>query len=311
MNQKNKIKEATIEASAKDIKALKATNAVDKDDVIKVIDDNNQKTTVTEDGSDEIKPISKIKFLSNIKDSKTGEVSKPFIIGDKKYQMVRGELPNKKIVVGVYCHDDKDDEGKNIIHPVDHFEKTIAKPILEKTKKDTSPSVDQNFIKHINLADLKNFKHFIVNIKTGDIIAKFKSVRDMVKSNKQLGPDEEYMTVKELKTFRIGNSLNNAKELQEEDDDFEGEMAEMSKVEADVAKLIDLITSKFSSSLAKINNPKEQAQFITRIAQEIGVPLNKLQSLVSNGINEAMERESLLENTNKRVIKTIKVKDIK
>ena len=45
---------------------------------------------------------STIKYLSNVKDSNTGEISKPFTIGTKKYQMVRGLTPSKEVVMGVY-----------------------------------------------------------------------------------------------------------------------------------------------------------------------------------------------------------------
>ena len=66
----------------------------------------------------------------------------------------------------------------------------------------------------------------------------------MVKSDKRIGKDEEYMTkLKRTKSYRISNSLATSKELNE--DDIDGE--EPSKLEADVTKLIDLIISKFSN----------------------------------------------------------------
>jgi hypothetical protein len=36
------------------------------------------------------------KYLSNVTDASSGEVSKPFIISDKKYQMVRGITPSRE-----------------------------------------------------------------------------------------------------------------------------------------------------------------------------------------------------------------------
>jgi len=38
----------------------------------------------------------KLEYLSEIKDFETGEVSKPFTIADKKYQMVRAMTPDRK-----------------------------------------------------------------------------------------------------------------------------------------------------------------------------------------------------------------------
>ena len=70
-----------------------------------------------------------IKYLSNAIDSNTGEISKPFTIGEKSYQMVRGITPEKNVVLGVYCFDDLGETGENIIHPVDYFEKNVITPL--------------------------------------------------------------------------------------------------------------------------------------------------------------------------------------
>lgn len=312
MNEKNKIKEATIEASAKELKDLKASNALGKNDIVKITDNKPTTSTMSslsslsedEAPKENTQPI--IKFLSNLKDQKTGQIVKPFKMNGKNYQVIRGVLPTKEVVQAVYCHDDLNEDGSNVIHSLKHFEENIAKPITEKAKKGPDKN-GKDYIKHINLNDLKNFKHFIVNTKTGEVLAKYKSVNDMVKSDKRIGKDEEYMTAKELKSYRISNSLTTSKELNE--DDIDGE--EPNKLEADVTKLIDLIISKFSTSLAKINNPKEQSQFITRIAQEIGVPLSNLQSIVNQGINESKESTKTIESTERKIIRTIKVKDIK
>ena len=148
MEKKSNITEATIEASAKDYKTLKATNAIGKDDTVKLVDDKATNTSMTTgikpmaEESDAvndavIKPQDKetIKYLSNVKDSKTGEVSKPFNVGGKNYQMIRGMKPNKEVVMAVYCHDEMDETGNNIIHPMEYFEENIAKKaIAEETK---------------------------------------------------------------------------------------------------------------------------------------------------------------------------------
>jgi hypothetical protein len=34
--------------------------------------------------------------------------------------------------MGVYCHNDVNDSGKNIIHRIEEFEKNIVGPVMEK-----------------------------------------------------------------------------------------------------------------------------------------------------------------------------------
>jgi hypothetical protein len=70
-----------------------------------------------------------IKYLSNVIDKNTGDISKPFTISDKKYQMVRGQNHSGEIVMGVYCFDEMGEDGDNIIYPMEYFEENIAKPM--------------------------------------------------------------------------------------------------------------------------------------------------------------------------------------
>ena len=167
-----------------------------------------------------------IKYLSNVEDSNTGEISKPFTIGDKKYQMVRGIKPDKEVVMGVYCFDDINESGDNIIHPVDYFEENIAKkamreeefdyaagereyydkqylaqdkelepkvaPIkqkIEPKKSNTEPNKDIN---------LSEYKYFIVNEKTGKF-KKFKKVSEVASAIMNEG--EKFMSLQELKRY--------------------------------------------------------------------------------------------------------------
>jgi len=176
--------------------------------------------SVQEDGPEAvIEPQDKatIKYLSNVKDGKTGEVSKPFVIGGKNYQMVRGITPSKEVVMAVYCHDELDENGENVIHPVKHFEENIANPMKEQmaSVKETGGydyageerayHDKEAFMDYLNLVGLEGFKHFFVNIKTGEIKAKFKSTKEMIKSGVKLGPDEDYMDAKTLKRYRFGD----------------------------------------------------------------------------------------------------------
>ena len=67
-----------------------------------------------------------------MKDENTGEVSAPFAIGNNKYQMIRGIHPSGEVGLAVFCHDETDEAGENIIYPMDYFEENIAKPMMEK-----------------------------------------------------------------------------------------------------------------------------------------------------------------------------------
>lgn len=356
MSSKIKIIEATIEAPIKDIKTLKSTNAIGKDDVVKIVPDNQKKPVtgglpMTEETEAIIEPQDPetIKYLSNVKDDKTGEISKPFNLGGKNYQMIRGTLPSNDVVLAVYCHDDVNEAGENIIHAMDYFEENIAKPFKDNLESNSQISVDEtegqeitnsekintdndNFIDFLNLTDLNGYKHFFVNIKTGNVVAKFKTTREMIKSGIKLGPEEDYMDAKSLKRFRFSNYFKNNMNEESTADVTTG--TNVPKLQADVAKLVDQIKKRFSVYLSKLDKPIEQAQFLTTMAQEIGVPLNKLSTIIQQfrdiadttqqtastigapanfaNENKVITKDALIESVlKKNVIKTIKVKDIK
>lgn len=283
-----------------------------------------------------------IKYLSNVKDSKTGQVSAPFTIGDKRYQMVRGITPSKEVVMAVYCHDDMDEAGQNIIHPMDYFEENIANPMKEQmemvgqdiqvvpkkesiefTGKEKAFQDKDAFIDYLNLVGLEGYKHFFVNIRTGEITAKFKSTKEMMKSGIMLGDNEDYMDVKALKRFRFGDYFK--KDMNEETPAAGVDAGtDVSKLQADVKKLTNMIKNKFSVYLSKLDKPIEQSQFLTAMAAEIGVPLNKLSTIINSYKDIAksetqpvtekkiITKKQLEENLRApKVIKTIKVKDIK
>jgi hypothetical protein len=291
-----------------------------------------------------------IQYLSNVKDANTGEISKPFSIGDKKYQMIRGVHPSGEVGLAVFCHDDMDEKGENIIHPMDYFEESIAKPMKEQMGMvgqdiQVVPKVKESgfdyaaaereyhdkeaFMDYLNLADIEpGYKHFFVNIKTGKIVAKFKSTKDMIKSGIKLGPDEDYMDIKTLKRFRFGDYFKGG--VTEAEDTTQDSGTNITKLQSDVKKLTNLIKNKFSVYLTKLDKPIEQAQFLTAMAQEIGVPLNKLSTIISsykdiaaddkatNGLppvtteKKVMTKGQLEESLKrKKTIKIVKVKDIK
>jgi hypothetical protein len=146
-----------------------------------------------------------IKYLSNVRDSKTGKISQPFTIGAQKYQMVRGMCDNQ-IVMAVFAHDETDDNGENIIYPVDIFEKNIVQPMMEKEimfgneieiVKEVKPEPKPE-PKGMDSLNLSEFKHYLVNEKTGKF-RKFKNIVELAAA--VMAKEEKYMPLKEFRKF--------------------------------------------------------------------------------------------------------------
>jgi hypothetical protein len=282
----------------------------------------------------EPKDVNTIKYLSNVKDKQTGEVSKPFTISDKRYQMVRGENGKKEVVIGVYCFDDLNEIGENIIHPLDYFEEKIAKPMKEAmgmvgqdiqvndgfdyAASEVEYHDKANLMDYLNLKDIEPiYRHFFVNLETGDVTAKFKNTKEIIKSGIKLGPNEDYMDVKTLKKYRFGDYFK--KDITEAEEQTDG--TDVTKLKADVKKLVTLIKNKFGTYLSKLDKPIEQAEFLNTMAAEVGIPLNKLSSIVRNYRDIANQEEQPinesrvftkkeLEKINKKVIKRTTVKNL-
>ena len=153
-----------------------------------------------------------IKYLSNVRDSKTGKVSQPFTIGIQKYQMVRGITPSKEVVMAVFCHDETDDEGNNVIHPIELFEKTIVQPMMEKEsmiqqevmfgndielETEVKPKIESE-PKGMDSLNLSEFKHYLVNEKSGKF-RKFKNIVELAAA--VMAKEEKYMPIKEFRKF--------------------------------------------------------------------------------------------------------------
>lgn len=151
---------------------------------------------------EEITPRDKetIKYLSNVIDNKTGKISQPFTIDNKKYQMVRGVKPDKSVIMGVYCFDDFYDNGDNMIHEIDYFEENIAKSLKEKMAAPMGADIQPLPPKKTSneSLNLSEFKHFVVNKNTGKF-KKFKTNEELAKNIME--ESETYMTMKEFKKF--------------------------------------------------------------------------------------------------------------
>lgn len=278
------------------------------------------------DGIIEPQDQATIKYLSNVKDVNTGNVSQPFTIADKNYQMVRGVYPDGNVDMAVYCLDDMDDLGNNIIYSIDEFEQKIALPMKEKLELESKQLKSDN-------DTYEGYKHFFVNKKTNEV-KKFRTIEEMLSCNKK--EEEEYMSTPRFKTYmteklfgkRNRNRLNelgmdqaNLEPAQGSQNpqnqnaglaDDEDKLSGKAKL---LIKQIDSITavSNNMDSVRDEGTDKAKAIVLAALAERIGVPMNKISTIVSSIKNIAKTQTPVTEGLKekKNVIKTIKVKDIK
>jgi hypothetical protein len=274
-----------------------------------------------------------IKYLSNVKDANTGEISKPFNIADKNYQMVRGIHPSNGIVMGVMCLNDMDDNGDNIIHPVEYFEENIAKPMKEAmgmmgadiqprpTEEDYDYSGEelayhdkQEWDDYINLKDVAGYKLFFVDTKNNQIIAKFKNITDMLKSGIKLNDGQKLVNKRKLMAMRAGETIREAIKL----DEITADGIDTEKLKGDVKILVDRMTKMFGNYFAKLDTDVEKGAFLKAIAQIVNVPDTKMASIIKTYRDLAKDYDQKSDTQakpavteSKKVLKVIKVKDIK
>jgi len=265
-----------------------------------------------------------IKYLSNVKDSKTGEISQPFTIGAQKYQMVRGTCDNQ-IVMAVFAHDETDELGENIIYSIDEFEKNIALPMLETMGL---RGQDIGMVGDEPMTDVKDdtyegYKHYLVNKETNEV-RKFKTIEEMLSSDKL--DTEEYMGVGKFKKHMneklFGSKKRNIEPLNEVTPTGEESDEEMN---IKAKKLMDMIGKRIPNNIIKtITTPVAQREVIAAFAELIGVPRNGLNKLIMGlkvlakqettpvAESKVMTKNELMESLKKhKIIKTIKIKDIK
>ena len=313
----NKTKIDELEMGITDYKKLSGKLSPDEKKTLKITAD--KPTTMMEDdmlGPEAvIEPQDKetIKYLSNVKDER-GNISQPFTIGDKRYQMVRGMKPSKEIVMAVYCFDDLNESGENMIHSVEHFDKTVATPMREmlektmteelqdtndepkKTQPKAEPSSDDARPATLGLAD---YKHFIVNNKSGKF-KKFKTIPEL--ATYTMNEDEKYMGLSEFKKYfesKVFGNTRKTEAMQQPMDD-----------NAKADKFIQVIQSKITPQTIETlkSNKDAQEDVLVKFAELIGVDKSRLGSVQKNIKGLANNPQPVTEN---RVIKTIKVKDIK
>lgn len=217
---------------------------------------------------------SKLTYLSNIKDSDSGDLSKQFLMNGKNYQMVRALTPTNEKVIGVYSLDEVDEAGENIIYPQDYFESNIA-------KKDTASGIQEKSEvkpekKGLNPLNLGDYKYFLVNTDTAKI-RKFKTAEDLANAGKT--KDETFMSLTQFKKYIDGTIFGQKKrtgEISEETDPIQ--------LHAKAVKLMQLIQSKVPSvaidSIKK--NKNAQRETILMFAEMVGVPKNLLPQIIAD-----------------------------
>ena len=311
--------------TTKDLVDLQKTNKS-----VEVVYDKDKKGISEEIDVIEPQDDTTITYLSNVVDVETGEVSKPFTIDSKSYQVVRGKLPSKEIVMGVFCHDDVDDNGVNVIHPIDYFDENIATPAKVRMEEDIKMSEEANKPKD-NSINLSEFKHFFVNEKSGKF-RKFKTVFELAGAT--MNEDEKYMPSKDFKKFFESKIFGTPKKTSVEPllevtptgDESEEELGIKAK------KLMAMIAKRIPSNVIEtIRTPIAKKEVILAFAELIGVPRNGLSKLISGvkdiakqGVEPTQpEQPAITENKkltkndltkeilDSQVIKKIKVKDIK
>jgi hypothetical protein len=308
MNTKNKIVEDMIGNQKKTTVTLKKQDLSDPN-IQKGIEGLGQNVNVNVvDEMIEPQDASTIKYLSNVKDPNSGQIAQPFSISDKKYQMVRGITPDKKNVLGVYCFDDLNEDGSNMIYHVDEFENKIAKPMLEREKLTTESEDKSSESESLNLGE---YKHFVVNEKNGKF-KKFKTIPELAATT--MLENERYMGLQEFKKFFENRVFGAPKRKELAEVGLTGQESE-DEMTMKAQKLMGLIQKRIPSNTIDSlkTNKIAQREVIAAFAEMIGVPRNGLSGLVQ-GIKDLAKAgaqpqpQPVTENI---VIKTIKKKDIK
>jgi hypothetical protein len=290
-----------------------------------------------------------IKYLSNVIDNKTGEISQPFTIGTQKYQMVRGMGVDKQIVMAVFAHSETDDNGENIIHSIEDFEKNIAIPMREKLELECMVEelnllgADIQMVPETKETTYEGSRHFFVNEKTKGVRS-FKNIKEMLEGGKL--DEETYMGLSEFKKHmnkrmfgerRKINELGNepVDTTQQADATQQGDTTQQSNsgvpqeinnqhILPEVNKVIELMVQRLKSYLDKIDKPNEKTQFVAAITKMLNIPTEwkgKLFTSIKSMFNpqqmqvsesRIITKKQLSESLKpNKVIKTIKVKDIR
>ena len=279
----------------------------------------------------------KYQYVSDIVDE-NGELSKPFTINGKNYQMVRALNPKNEKVLGVYSLDEVDEEGNNVIHDVDEFEKTIDDNQMQtetgvqepegpeaNTLNPEGPVAETSDEAKLEHPSFAGHKHFIVNKKTGKA-RKFKDISELAKAN--MTPDEQYMGIKDFKKY-VDETLFGAGRKQNLDEVQPTGQESDEEMNVKAKRLMDMIKKKIPQGIIDtIVTPVAQREVIAAFAEMIGVPRNGLSKLIAGLKDLALAKKTPTAQPtaqptaapttqatgavqeNRKIIQTIKVKDL-
>jgi hypothetical protein len=303
----------TIFVSTRDLKKPEVTKTIEK------AKQNKVDIKIVEGNGDN----KKLKYLSEILDEVTGDVSKPFTISGKNYQMVRALTPDRQKVTGVCSLDDVDEMGKNIIYSIEEFEEKIANKHLkenmphddEDDKSDVHPAGSSDWNKNDKMPSFEGFKHFIVNNKTGKA-RKFKSIEELAKA--QMNEDEKYMSVKEFRKYVDETLFGSVKKNVVNEVGLTGsETDEDMNIKAQ--KLIKMINKRIPVAIIDQikTNKIAQREVIAAFAEMVGVPRNGLAQLIA-GLKKlaktttasTQQQTAQVQTEGKKIIKKVKIKNI-
>ena len=161
MKKKLNITKESLEMDMQTYKKIKGT--IDPKTNVRITGDKPAPTmgSVTEDDA-VIEPQDQatIKYLSNVRDPETNEVSKPFTIADKNYQLIRGIDASNEVVNAVMCIDD------NMIHTYEDFERDIALPMKERLDMQGADIQSSPDVQESSDDTYEGYKHYLVNKQT-------------------------------------------------------------------------------------------------------------------------------------------------
>jgi hypothetical protein len=308
MEKKNNIDEISTDMTT--YNKIKGTMSPDERNNVTITGDKPE-VMEEEDAVIEPKDDATIKYLSKIQNKDTGETSQPFTIDGKTYQMGRGHSPSTGEIQVVLCLED------NVVYTVEDFDRDIATPMKEMLEQQ---AMDEEAELSLKADTYENCKHFFVNKKTNEV-RKFKSIVELVGAQKL--DEEDYMGIKEFKRHMNEKMFGRRKKLGEE------ESADIANQQErpDVTKAIEQMVMKIKPSVDRLKEPIEKIQFIAKLTTMLGIDQSKMSLLISTIKSELTQsfdtakpttegkiitKNDLIESmTTKKVIKTIKIKDIK
>jgi len=228
----------------------------------------------------------KLNYLSEIKDAE-GNISKPFTINGKNYQMVRAYTPEGE-TMGVCSLDEIDENGDHMIYDTKYFEENVVKKYFEPLEKAPEPMVAETDEPsdggEQNSQFFEGHKHFIVNDKTHKV-RKFKSIAELAKAHMDEG--ERYMGLKEFKKF-LDETLFGKRQKPIEEETPAPQPVQIPQAVTHMFEMIDKALPKDAYNNIK-QNPVAQEAAINSWVDRIGVPPDKLNNIIANLRNVAKQ----------------------